>query len=160
MKSNDTRNFFQSIQPVWYVVANRTEAVIYREGRDHHFQFIQRLSNASGKKTETELDSDRPGRGSSSAGSGTIRHSLDRRFHRHEEMAKRFARRIVRTLEAGNLEGRFGAVVLVAEPHFLGLLRATLSKPLRERVRASVPREFAQGSDLQIRAHIFSALAS
>ena len=105
----------------WYVIASRVSAVIYTNGSDHKFHFLDRLSNPQGCLREIDLDSDKPGRGFSSPGVA-FHHSLDRRSKSHEQVAKRFARKIGRILERAQRENRFDNLVLVAEPHFLGLL--------------------------------------
>ena len=142
----------------WYVVANRSGAVFYQTTRKASFQFVERLKNPRGKLTEGELDSDAPGTGFSSAGEGTIHHGLDRTFKHHEGDARDFAKRIALTLDKALKEERFNELVLVCEPHFLGLLRATLSIGVREMIRHEVNREYAQGSDEQVHSLILQAI--
>lgn len=142
----------------WYVVANRTDAVFYVEGQDHQFHFIDRLTNKKGNYTESELDSDRPGRGYSSAAGGTIHHSMDRRNQKHETVAKDFADRIAHALGSARRENRFKDVVLVAEPHFLGLLREHLDAETRAKIAHEVHREYLEGSDSEIRERILDAI--
>jgi protein required for attachment to host cells len=142
----------------WYVVANRLEAVFYQDTRDTKFQFVDRLKNPRGNSLEGELDSARPGSGTSSAGNGTIRHGLDRTFHHHERVAKKFAEVIARSLAKKAQEGQFNELVLAAEPHFLGLLRASLSPQVRHLIKSEVNREYAQGSDLELYQNILRAI--
>ncbi|MDR3606635.1 MAG: host attachment protein [Oligoflexia bacterium] len=144
----------------WYVVANRTDAVFYGRGKDKKFHFIDRLTNKRGHLRETELVSDKPGTGFSSAGGGTIHHGLDRRFEQHEQVAQRFARKIAFILDSAYRAENFRDLVLVAEPHFLGLLRAELSPPVRDAVKFEVPREYAQGSDEKIQKQIMEAIGA
>lgn len=129
------------------LLANRTGAVIYREGRQGQLIFMKRLTHPEGSLTEAALDSDKPGRGVSSAGEGSIHHALDRKSHRHEESARRFAAEISRSLKQLRLQDPYEELVLVAEPHFLGLLRAALPHAIRSLVRLEIPREYARGSD-------------
>ena len=111
------RDLDLSTKAKWYVVANRTEAVIYEDNDEQKFKFVNRLENKSGAKTETELSSDKPGKVISRGGSKTIHHSLDSRFHKHEESAKKFARRIAVQVERAYREKRFRNLILAAEPH-------------------------------------------
>ena len=143
----------------WYVVANRIEAAFYAEGRDEEFHFVERLENADGRLTEKELDSDKPGRGFSSS-SGTVHHSLDRRSHRHENVAKKFAHQIAGMLDSNRQKGTYKDLVLVAEPHFLGLLRAELTSPTRELVSHEVGHDYARASDSELEAQIRAAMDS
>ncbi|HTL11532.1 MAG TPA: host attachment protein [Bdellovibrionota bacterium] len=134
----------------WYVLANRTHAVVYTNGAKSPFQFVQRLSNPEGRMMEIELDADKPGRGVSSAGQGTFRHAFDRRSHSHERSAKRFALQIGQALTQAWLTGLFDHLTLVAEPHFLGLLRGALPPAIRDRITHEVVREYLTGSDAEI----------
>lgn len=143
----------------WYVVARRTEAVIYKEDAQHHFQFVYRLVNPRGRKPEIELDSDRPGRGASSA-NGTFHHALDRSWNRHETVAKKFAKKIAQALTHAARQNRFDELVLVAEPHFLGMLRDEIPASLRAKIKHEVNREYAKGSDQFLHDQIIHAISS
>lgn len=143
----------------WYIIANRTKAVVYINGSDQKFHFVERISNIQGCLSETELDSDKPGRIFSSAANGCFHHSLDRRHHRHEHVAKKFAKEIATFLERAQRELRFGTLVLVAEPHFLGLLRSALPPAVQRVVEHEVGHQY-EGSDDKIRHQIFESIES
>lgn len=151
--------FNLDLKKKWYVVANRTEAVIYREGSEHTFEFVNRISNPAGAEQEQNLDSDKPGRGFSSA-QGSIHHSLDRHSHRHEDVAKKFALKIGKLLEDAKRDGEFTELVFAAEPHFLGLLRKAMPPALQAIVTHEIPKEFKRGSDTEIHQHILNAIES
>jgi len=141
----------------WYLLANRSSAVIYLTTQQIKFEFVERISNPSGRLTEGELDSDAPGTGVSS-GASSIHHGLDRTFFHHELDAKAFAKRLSRILEKAFHEERFNDLVLVCEPHFLGLLRSELSPALKTIIRHEVNREYAQGSDEEVHQLILQAM--
>ena len=143
----------------WFVVANRIEATIYSEEKDHQFHFINRLLNPNGSLLESELDSDKPGTGLSSSGAGTIHHSLDHHFHKHEQTAIRFAIRIGKFLSVAAKKNLFKEITIVAEPHFLGLLREHLPANVLQKKVRSLDREYAQGSMQEIRKQILDALS-
>ncbi|MBY0471776.1 host attachment protein [bacterium] len=141
----------------WYVVANRTGATIYRESQQK-FEFLKRLSNPEGRLPESKLDSDRAGRAFARAADGTIRHSLDRAQSHHEKSAKDFAMRIARTLELA-MKDSFGTeITLVAEPHFLGLLRNALSPNVRALIKNEINREYSRGSNQELYRYVQQAL--
>jgi protein required for attachment to host cells len=155
-KYSAARDLDLSRQKRWYLVANRAEARIYQDSPKHPFEFVMKLDNPDGRLTETELDSDRPGRGFASAShrKGIISHGLDKTAIRHESTAKRFASEIARILESGAHDDRFQDLVLVAEPRFLGLLRAVIPSTVKSRIGLEINREFAQGSDKELREFI------
>ncbi|MEK6579514.1 MAG: host attachment protein [Bdellovibrionota bacterium] len=149
------RDLDLSIKDRWYLVANRVDAVIYRDRpKGRRFQFVERFTNPSSKLMEADLDSDRAGSGMSSNRGGVIRHALDRRFTRHEKTAATFAKKVAETINLASSEQRFHDLVVVAEPHFLGLLRSSFSAPVRRKIYRDIPREFAQGSDLKLQSFI------
>ncbi len=129
----------------WFVIANRIETVIYRDGPTQ-LAFVKRLSNPEGQLAERLLDSDKPGRGLRHAGRATIHHVFGRHFEHHEQAAIQFARAISQALEKAYQEAQFTELVLVAEPHFLGILRSELPASLKSLVSEEINREFSQGS--------------
>lgn len=151
--------FSHSIKNRWYVVANRASAVIYANGPDRKFHFIERLSNSEGRLKEAELDSDKPGRGFSSAANGLFHHSLDRRSKHHEQIAKKFAKKIGHVLGNALHESQFGSLVIVAEPHFLGLLREALPQSVLRVVEHEVPHWY-EGSDDDLQKKVSNAIES
>ena len=58
------------------------------------------------------------------------------------------------------LDFSFGELVLVAEPHFLGLLRDALGPETRRLVKHEVGREYTQGSGDDIRAQVLKAIGA
>jgi len=144
----------------WYALANRSGAVLYQTTKNKKFEFVERFENPNGKLTEGEFDSDAPGTGISSAGGHTIHHALDRTFKHHERDANIFAKRIADALGEAARVGRFNELVLVSEPHFLGLLRASLLPSVRELISHELNREYAQGSDEQIHHLILQAIGA
>jgi protein required for attachment to host cells len=136
----------------WFLFANRTRAVWYRDLPGDQFRFVGRLENPHGSRMEKDWDSDRPGTGMSSAGNGTIRHALDKTFHRVERNLEGFAGAIGRQLEQALMDQAFTELILVAEPRFLGILRAHLPASVASRVVQEIRRELTQGSDQELRS--------
>jgi protein required for attachment to host cells len=142
----------------WYVLANQTEASLYRTTRETKFKFIERFHNQAGRKHERDLDSDGPGKSFSSASPSTIHHSLDRSFHHHEFAAKQFAKTVAQRLDHAASEGLYTELVLVCEPQFLGLLRAEISDRVRKLISHEVNREYSNGSDQEMHSLILKAM--
>ena len=142
----------------WYLVANRGEAAIYADSREQKFAFVERFTDPQAHLTESELVSDRPGRSFSHSGGGVVKHAYEPRVNHHEEAAIRFARKLAEELETAQRNGRFDELVLVAEPHFLGLLRGALPPASRELIKHEVRREYAQGSPEEIRELVLRAI--
>lgn len=124
---------------VWIVVANQELMRIYsREKKFGELVEVKRLENAAGARAGRELVTDRPGRVFESAGPG--RHAMEPPTDPKEQEAIRFAREIAREVEAGRTHDRFGGLILVAGPAFLGRLRHELSDAARKMVEREVDK--------------------
>ncbi len=143
-----------------YLVANRSSAVVYRGTKQDQIKFMYRLTNATGRKLERELDSDRAGRTFSSAGLRSIHHALDERKARRNGSARTFATHIAHSLVQAHQSEPFEELILVAEPHFLGLLRHALPRSILKMVRHEVHREYIEGSDQKIGTLIHRSIHS
>lgn len=142
----------------WYVFASRGDATLFMDGKDRKLYFLDRLENKMASLKDTELSSDRPGR-TASMGQSKIRHAFPQRDAVHEEVAKKFARRIASILLHARNERQFSELVLVAEPHFLGVLRNALDPVTRDTVVGEVPREYGHRPSNELRDHVLKALA-
>lgn len=141
----------------WYVVANRTDAIIYRDGENKKFQPVEHLLNPEGNRKERDLDSDRPGKSNSNAPHTAYKHPMVSEHQRHDETVRKFSNRISRTLDSARSQGQFDELVLVAEPHFLGQLKSALSEPLKKCVVHQLPREYMD-TDRHLRTKILTAI--
>ena len=77
--------------------------------------------------------------------------SYDPRDAAKAHRRKAFAHAIGERLETKRNAGELGGFYLIAEPRFLGELRATLSDPLVQRLRGEVPHRLTLESGPEIR---------
>lgn len=127
----------------WILIANRTGArVLDKQGRE--LSLIAELSHTQGRLRDRDIESDRPGRGQSGNGAG--KHALSTPQSSHEHDAKAFARELAEHLRQWRMQSRFERLVLVAEPHFLGLVRQALDDVTARLVVATVPKDLAHAS--------------
>jgi protein required for attachment to host cells len=127
----------------WILIANRTGArVLDKQGAE--LTLVTELSHTQGRLRDRELESDRHGRGQSSIGSGGHTFSTPESSHEHD--AKAFAKEIAEHLRQQRMQSRFERLVLVAEPHFLGLVRQALDDVTARLVVATVPKDLASVS--------------
>jgi protein required for attachment to host cells len=153
------RGFDPKLITHWYLVANRTEAVIYEGKLNGSFHFVKRFENPRGSLAEKELGGGKPGRSFSSARGSGVRHGLAPRTFQHEEVAVQFARKIGRAMDAAALKNEMSSLVVIAEPHFLGLLNGEFSKRVKSIISREVPREWARGSDRELKDFLQKKLA-
>lgn len=71
---------------------------------------------------------------------------------------QRFAAELVERLGAGRMTGAFQHLILVAPPHFLGLLRESLDAPTSAMVRATLDKDYSQEVVPELVEHLAKAL--
>lgn len=152
------KGFHPTFVRQWYLVANRVEAVIYTGVLGKDFRFVKRMKNPKGKLTETQLAADKPGRSFSSSRSG-VRHGFEPHSYYHEQVAIQFARKIGKFLDVSYREKKFSSLIVLAEPHFLGLLNRALPATVKKNVLQEVPREWHEGSDHDLEKYLQKKLA-
>jgi protein required for attachment to host cells len=123
----------------WILIANRSGArILDKQGATLHLAGT--FEHEQGRMRDRQIDSDRQGRSDRPGGGGS---SLSKSETAHEHDAKAFARELADRLRTERLQGRFERLVLVAEPHFLGLLREALDDQTARLVVASVPKDLS-----------------
>lgn len=137
----------------WVVLADRTRASIRRQRTAHGaFEHVEDLDHPEGRLHSAQLGTDRPGQTVDSS------HGRPHAFSPHETMeehaAHTFARTIAHRLTAAGNARRFDALVLVAEPRFLGLLRAALDHSTQQRVRGEIRKHLIGATDADIAQHL------
>ncbi len=122
---------------VTVVVADRSRAQIYRgENRNAVLIEVNSLSHPDSRLKDQDLVSDSPGL---SVGAARPQGSATQAYSPHEREAERFAHEIAQHLSALRTANRLHRLYLVAEPHFLGLLRAALDAPTQKLIAGDVP---------------------
>ena len=123
----------------WIVVAQRAGAKIYARSTLRGALALQRaIERPEGRLRKQGLTADRPGR---TDAHGSVHHSpLGSDWDPMETEAMNFARSLAATLDEGR-SGAYDDLVLVAEPHFLGLLAGTLSRATADRVTDTIHKD-------------------
>lgn len=135
----------------WIVVGHRAGARIFLHTRTG-FHLVAEMHNEAGRLKEGEINSDRPGRAYDRTGGG--RHAMSTEESAHDHVAGVFAHELAERLRAGRNEHLYGRLVLVAEPRFLGMLRAALDEPTAALVYASVGKDLAQVPVHELASHL------
>lgn len=144
---------------VWVVVASSTVARLFAtEAPTGQLEEMEEMVHTEGRLHEQKLVSDLPGRTFDSTGAG--RHAKAPGVAPKEQEAVNFAIQVAGRLEAGRTEERFDGLVLVAAPHFLGLLRERLGPPTRDRVILELDKNLVHLDGREIRGHLPERLYS
>ena len=145
------------MRTIWIVVADagRAQILSKMEGTSGLVS-VQHLENAPGRKLDSELVSDEPGR-VAKHGIGA-RSAMEPPTDPHELEAKNFAARLNHRLEAAESQGDYDLLVLVAPPHFLGLLKSELGQGPKRRLSASVGKDLTRLSNSELQVHLADVL--
>ena len=124
----------------WILSANRSSASLFEsDWPGKSMRRIQDIPHPQGRMQNQDIDTDKPGRVFDSFGEG--RHSTSPKQEPTEHIAQQFALELAEMLNKGRLTNAYGKLVLIAEPKFLGVLRAALDKNTASLVIQTVNKE-------------------
>ncbi len=139
----------------WIVIMDRTGARLFeRRAHSPSLTLLKEWEHPGGNFREGELTSDRPGIGrmnSREYRSNVLTPSGSAK----EQSLKRFCHEIATYLDTERTTENFDELMLVAEPHTLGILRATLPAQVERKIAATVNKDFA-GVETRVIAEVMS----
>jgi protein required for attachment to host cells len=152
----------------YIVVADGGQARLLRvsgPARARHVVETEAVERSSLHAVATEHDASadsrphRPprGRAGQSELTATTPHDTSSDYDPHAGEVMRFARYLSRRLEHLRQAGSVNDFILLAEPHFLGLLRNQLTEQTRKLVSRELPRDFVHADAEKIMAAAFPA---
>lgn len=125
---------------IWILVAHRGGARVFEnKGPGKGLNLLHDIPHPAGRLKNKDIGADKPGRSFDSC--GQARHALSSEQEATAHVAEQFAKQLCTMLDDGRHQQRYGKLVLVAEPRFLGNLRAALSPPTAAMVTASVDKD-------------------
>jgi protein required for attachment to host cells len=142
----------------WVLVSNAAEARLFlNEGCGKGLQLVHNWAHPDSRKHEGDLVTDSAGRTQQSDAQGG-RSAIQWKTSPKETEMQRFAAELVERLGAGRMAGAFQHLILVAPPHFLGLLRESLDAPTSAMVRATLDKDYSQEVVPELVEHLAKAL--
>lgn len=146
----------QTTKGLWVLVAHRGGARLFEvTPRGNPWRLVEEIDHPEGRLQDRNLGSDEPGRGFDSHGA---RHSFEAEQGPAARIAQQFAKRLAATLDDAHGRRQFERLALVAEPHFLGLLRAALKPETAAAVHVSVNKDLGHLDMHQLSAHLADVL--
>lgn len=143
------------MKTTWVLAANRTGARLFR--RDGQaLTRIRDLPHPEGRVRDQDLEAGRAQRSFDSHARG--RYAEEHRTSQHEKTAQAFARELGRFLKDLHFKPDLDRLVLVAEPHFLGLLRAELDATTEAVIAASATKDVGAVPDREVWSHLKDVL--
>ncbi len=137
----------------WILVADRAGARLFeQQGRGKLLTLLRDLPHPEGKLKNRDIDADKHGRSFDSMGQG--RHAMSTEQAPTDRVAERFAKELAQMLDQGRMQNAYGRLVLVADPVFLGMLRAALPEPLAGKVAATVNKDLTHVNERDLLDHL------
>jgi protein required for attachment to host cells len=129
------------MERIWILVADSAGARLYLRGRRwDQLDQLAELEHPEGRAHEGDLVSDQGASVIQRGGQGQ-RRSSQPEVSATEHEAQVFAHELAARLRKGRVEQEMDALVLVAAPHFLGLLRAALDDQTRKCVIHEIDKD-------------------
>ncbi len=140
---------------LWVTVASSFEANIYSATHIRgELSKIHEMYCDEARLHEQELNSDRPGRAFDSFGKG--RHETSSPSSSKQQLSRKFAREISHYLDKARASSKLKQLILIAEPHFLGVLRASMGKELGKIVIQKISKDLTRQSVASIQKNLIS----
>lgn len=124
----------------WILSANRSCASLFESNWPGNLmRRLQDISHPEGRLQNSEINTDKPGRVFDSV--GQARHSTSPKQEPTEHIARQFAINLAELLNKGRIDHAYDGLILIAEPKFLGVLRASLDKNTLSLITQTVNKE-------------------
>lgn len=138
----------------WVLVADSSRGRLYsvpQKGKT--WSFVKEYTHPASRVSEGGLTTDQPGRAHGSAGGGP-RSSMESKTSPKDVEFEHFAHELAEALHDGHGQQAYSRIVLVAPPHFLGLLRNTINHTVSKLIDVTVDKDYLHFSDQDIRERL------
>lgn len=135
------------------LVADSTQAKLYTLDRAAgKLEELDQLTHDEARQREHDINSDRPGR--QQGGDGSSHHGVNVEDSAREQGNLMFAKQIGEYLEASRVKQNPRGLIIMAPPHFLGILRKQLSGECEKLVVQTVNKDLMPSTTQAILDHI------
>jgi protein required for attachment to host cells len=146
----------------WVVVCDGAKALVLENAGDEKFPNLKTLEVFEQKDLAThELGTDKPGRSFSPASHGSHSshgsRSAVEQTDFHDQAERDFLVHLAKHLDAAIVAGKTKALIMVAPPRALGMLRAVYSHALKGALRAEIDKDLVKQPVHQIEKHLAGA---
>src|SRR4051812_5709902 len=148
------------MESTWIVTANAGRARIFSEEQSGApLEEINDMVNTAVRLRTVETETDQLGQRAASksrhsVGAPTQPSGYEPNQSPAEHQTELFARNLAGFLLQSYQEGRFGQLVLIASPEFLGVLRKLLHQKIESAVTLEINKDYTQFDAKQLREHI------
>jgi protein required for attachment to host cells len=130
----------------WILVSDASRARVFAFDKEGDpWRLVEEVEHPLGRARTSDLVSDRAGR------QRQVGPAMAAPTDPAEAESHRFAERLAHLLQKGSDEHRFGRLVLVAPPRFLGYLRDVLREPVARHVVLSLDKDYTHMDERELR---------
>ena len=140
----------------WIVVSDAARARLFSRDAEHKLTLVDTLKHNESEAHEGDLRTGGKGEIHDRGGSG--QHQADPQTTTSEKHADIFAKQVTERLTSGLNDDAFKELIIVADPSFLGRLRDHMDNPLRDTVRKTLDKNWAQHDTQQIEKQLDNQL--
>ena len=138
----------------WVLVADSSRGLLYSApGKGGSWSLVKEYTHPASRVTDGGLTTDQPGRTHASGINGA-RSSMQSKTSPKEVEVEHFAHELAKVLHDGHGQQAYDRIVLVAPPHFLGLLRRTINDTVSKLIGASLGKDYMHLSEKDIHKHV------
>lgn len=129
----------------WILIAHRGGARLFENnGPGKGMALVENIPHPEGRLKNGEINSDKSGRAFDSF---SRRHGMSPNQEATDQVATVFAKHLCDKLDKARSNNRYARLVMVADPRFLGELRATLNKNTAALVSATLDKDLGGVED-------------
>jgi len=151
MKVNNIED--KEMSKIWIVVADESMARIFSTSKSTDpLLEIDSVSSFEAHSREQDLVSDKQGRHSS--GPGKRKHVMSEIITHKEQYAINFSKQLSELLEKNQQSKSYTKLIIIAAPHFLGLLRKKLTKGVNDLISLEINKDLTMLDSDLIREHL------
>ncbi|MES2883736.1 MAG: host attachment protein [Pseudomonadota bacterium] len=143
----------------WVLIADSSRARLYSvPQRGKPWTLVNEYSHSESRVSQGGLTTDQPGRSHGSGIGKGARSAMESKSSPKEVEVAHFVHELVEVLHHGHGQQAYERIVLVAPPHFLGLLRKGLNNTVSKLVGASVDKDYLHLPEPEMQAHLDALL--
>jgi protein required for attachment to host cells len=148
------------IVTAWILVADSSRAKLFTtELPEQPWTMLKEFSHPEGREPSREIHpSSPPGRMLQNKAKGGRRSAMEPRTTPKEAEMQRFAQRLSDFLEAATAKRDFDGLVVVAPPHFLGVLHGALGAQTVKCLRATIDKDLSMLDTLDVRKRLLDVV--
>ena len=143
----------EAAMATWILVADQSRARIFRaEAKDGALEELADIIHPEGRMHGKDLTQDRPSSVQESVGGS--RHGIEPETTLEEKISQEFAHELAGLLEHGRINHDYDALVIMAAPHFLGLLRNSIGHEVSKLIVETVNKNLSRSTPAEIHEYL------